>query len=63
MLSCLSHVRLFATLWIVACQAPPSMEFSRQEYWGGLSCPPPGDLPDPGINLQLLPWTGGFFTI
>ena len=38
------------TLWTVACQAPLSMEFSRQEYWSGLPCPPPGDLPDPGIE-------------
>ena len=35
------------TLWTVACQAPPSMRFSRQEYWSGLPCPPQGDLPDP----------------
>ena len=41
-LSCFSHVRLFATPWTVACQAPLSMEFSRQEYWSGLPCPPPG---------------------
>ena len=34
----------------VACQAPLSMGFSRQEYWSGLPCPPPGDLPDPGID-------------
>ena len=45
-----SHVQLFATLWIVACQAPLSMGFFRQEYWNGLSCPPPGDLPNPGIK-------------
>ena len=45
-----SHVRLFATPWTVACQAPLSMGFSRQECWGGLPCPPPGDLPDPGIE-------------
>ena len=50
MLSCLSHVRLFATLWTVARQAPLSMGFSRQEYWSGLPCPPPGDLPHPGIE-------------
>ena len=37
-------------LWIVARQAPLSMRFSRQEYWSGLPCPPPGDLPDPGID-------------
>ena len=47
----LSHVRLFATPWTVAYQAPPSMEFSRQEYWSRLPFPSPGDLPDPGIEL------------
>ena len=46
----LSHVRLFATPWTVACQAPLSMEFSRQEYWSGLPIPSPEDLPDPGIE-------------
>ena len=46
----LSHVRLFATPWTVAYQAPPSMEFSRQEYWSGLPFPSPGDLPNPGIK-------------
>ena len=46
----LSRVRLFVTPWTVACQASLSMEFSRQEYWGGLPCPSPGDLPDPGIE-------------
>ena len=50
MLICLSHVRLFVTLWTVALQAPLSMGFSRQEYRGGLPCPPPGDLPDPGVE-------------
>ena len=49
MLSCFSSVWLFATLWTVACQAPLSMRFSRQ-YWSGLPCPPPGVLPDPGIE-------------
>ena len=39
-----------ATPWTVAHQAPLSMEFSRQEYWSGLPCPSPGDLPDPGIK-------------
>ena len=43
-----SRVRLFATPWTVANQAPPSMEFSRQEYW--LPFPSPGDLPNPGIE-------------
>ena len=46
----LSHVRLFATPWTVAHQAPPSMGFFRQEYWSGLPFPSPGDLPDPGIE-------------
>ena len=46
----LSHVWVFATLWIVACQVPLSMGFSRQEYWSGLPFPFPGDLPDPVIE-------------
>ena len=46
----LSRVRLFATLWTVAYQAPQSMEFSRQEYWSGLIFLSPGDLPNPGIK-------------
>ena len=46
----LSRVRLFATPWTVAYQAPPSMGFSRQEHWSGLPFPYPGDLPDPGIE-------------
>ena len=46
----LSRVRLFATPWTVAHQAPQSMGFSRQEYWSGLPFPSPGDLPDPGIE-------------
>ena len=50
MLSHVRHVRLFATLSPVASQAPLSMGFSRQEYWSRLICPPPGDLPDPGIK-------------
>ena len=45
----LSHVRLFATPWTVACPAPLSMGFSRQEYWSGLPFPSPGDLPNPGL--------------
>ena len=45
----LSHVRLFVTPWTVAHKAPLSIGFSRQEYWRGLPCPPPGDLPNPGI--------------
>ena len=53
------------TPWTVACQAPLSMGFSRQEYWSGLPCPPPGDLPDPGIepsSLMSPASAGGFFT-
>ena len=50
MLSHFSHFRLFATLWTIALQAPPSMGFSRQEYWSALPFPSPGDLPDPEIK-------------
>ena len=46
----LSHVRLFATPWTVAYHAPPSMGFSRQEYWSGVPLPSPGDRPNPGIE-------------
>ena len=52
----LSRVRLFATPWTVAYQAPPSVGFSRQEYWSGMPFPSPGDLPDPGIE----PWSPKF---
>ena len=47
-------VWLFATPWTVACQSPLSMEFFRQEYWSGLPCLPPGDLPDPWIEPMCL---------
>ena len=57
-----SHVRLFATPWTAVCQAPLSMEFSRQEYWSGLPFPTPGDLPDPGIEPASPALAGGFFT-
>ena len=50
----LSHVRLFATPWTVAHQAPLSLGFSRQEYWSGLPFPSPGDLPDPGVEAGSL---------
>ena len=56
----ISHVQLFLT-----CQAPLSMEFSRQEYWSGLSFPTPGDLPDPGIEPTSVAFpalAGRFFT-
>ena len=49
-----SFVWLFATLWTIAHQVPPSMGFSRQEYWSGLSFPSPGNLPDPGIKPRSL---------
>ena len=49
----LSRVRLFATTWTVAYQAPPSMGFSRQQYWNGLPFPSPGDLPKPGIEPEF----------
>ena len=52
-LSRFSRGQLSATLW-TAHQAPLSMEFSRQEYWSGLPCPPPGDLPNPGIEPRSL---------
>ena len=50
----LSRVRLFATPWTVAYQAPLSMGFSRQEYWSGVPLPSPGDLPHPGIETGSL---------
>ena len=46
----LSRVQHFVTPWTVAYQAPPSMEFSKQEYWSGLLFPSAGDLPDPEIE-------------
>ena len=64
MLSRFSCVRLFASWWAVACQAPLSMGFSGQECWSGLPCPPPRGLPNPGIKpmslaLHLLHWQVG----
>ena len=53
-LSRYSRVRLFATLWTLALQAPLSLGFSRQEYWSGLPCPPPGHLSDPRIKPASL---------
>ena len=50
----LSHVLLFDTPWTVACQAPVSMGFSRQEHLCRFPCSPPGDLPNPGIELVSL---------
>ena len=53
MLRCFSYVRLFATLWTVACWAFLSSKFSRQEYWSGFPFSSPGDFPDPGIELEF----------
>ena len=62
-LICFSHDWFFATLWTTAHQAPLSMGVSRQEYWSGLLCPPPGNLPDPGIEpmslMSNLCWQAG----
>ena len=57
-------VQLSANPWTVAHKAPLSRDFSRQEYWSGLPCPPPGDLPQPGIKPAALSpaLAGGFFT-
>ena len=65
MLCCFSRVQFFVTQGTVGCQPPLSMEFSRQEYWSGLPCSPPGDLPEPGIeptSLMLPTLAGGFST-
>ena len=65
MLSCFSPVQICVTLWTITHQAPLSMEFFRQEYWSGLPCPPPGALPDPGIepaSLKTLALAGRLFT-
>ena len=59
----LCRVLLFATPWTVAHQAPPSMEFSRQEYWSGLPFPSPGDLPDPGFETRVSHIAGRGFTV
>ena len=61
----LSCVRLFATPWTTAGQAPLSMKFSKQEYWSGLPFPTPGDCPNPGVKLAspgFLALAGGIFT-
>ena len=61
MLSCFSHVQLFGTPWTVAWHSPLSIGLSSQEYWSGLPCPPPGNLPNPRIKpiLCLLHWRTG----
>ena len=63
-LRCFSCAQLFATLWIMAHQVPLSMGFPGQKDWSELPCPPPGDLPDPGIqpvSLMSPALAGGFF--
>ena len=50
----ISRVQLFATLWTTGHQTPMTMGFCKQEYWSGLPCPPPGDLPNPGIEPASL---------
>ena len=63
--SCFSRVRFFPTLWTAGCQASLLMGFSRQEYWSKLLRPPPGDLPNPGMESASLTspaLAGGFFT-
>ena len=65
MLSHFSHIQLFVIRWTAAHQAFLFMEFCREEYWGGLPCPPPGHLSDPGGNPRLIMFpalAGGFFT-
>ena len=58
----LGQVQCIATLWTVACQASLSLRFSQEEYWSGLPFPPPGGLPDPGIESVSPLLAGGFFT-
>ena len=60
----LSHVQLLVMPWTIAGQEPLSMGFPRQEYWSGLPCPPPGDLPNSGIETaspMALALAGGPF--
>ena len=59
------RVRVESLQCVRLCEDPLSMRFSRQEYWSGLPCPPPGNLPNPGIehaSLMSLAFPGGFFT-
>uniref|UniRef100_A0AC11CV43 LSM3 homolog, U6 small nuclear RNA and mRNA degradation associated n=1 Tax=Ovis aries TaxID=9940 RepID=A0AC11CV43_SHEEP len=64
-LSRFSRVQLCATPWTIACQAPLSMAFSKQEYWSASPCPPPGELPEPEVgpvSLMSPALAGGLFT-
>ena len=60
--SLLSHVRFFFNPMDCSCQLPPSVGFPMQEYWSGLSFPPPGDLPNPGIQPVSPALPSRFFT-
>ena len=65
MLNYFSHIQLFVTPWTIALQTPLFMRLSRQEYLGGLPCPAPGDLPDPGVkpaSFMSPVLEGGFFS-
>ena len=65
MLSRFSRVQLFVTLWTIACQAPLSMGFSKQEHWSGLPCPPPGESSPPRDQTHIsciFCRAGGIFT-
>ena len=62
----LSHVWLFVTLWTVTHQSSLSVGFSKHKYWSGLSFPPPGDIPNPGIEINLLcllHWQGDYLPV
>ena len=64
-LSHFSGIQLFVTLWTVAHQVPLSMGLYKEEYWAGLPCPPPGNLPNPGIepaSLMSFALAGRYFT-
>ena len=58
-----ASVQFFATPGTIAYRAPLSMGFPRQEHWSGLPCPPPGELPDPGIELESPAWQVDSFTV
>ena len=61
--ACTPNPNPLCDLWTVAHQAPPSMGFSRQEYWSGLPCPPPGDLADPETGATSPSLAGRSFII
>ena len=59
---CVQSCLTLCNPWTAACQAPPSMEFCKQEHWSGLPFPSPGDLPDPGIEVPSPALASRFFT-